>query len=63
MNVDGERHAGQGHARLFGRTIRLSVVAGMAASHQVLPGVPAAARTRQHVIEREFVSRQTEPQY
>ena len=48
---------------LVNHLIALAAVAGVAARDQIFPGGNAAARTRNHMIERQFRGRQALPQY
>src|ERR1700693_4673583 len=46
-------------ASFFRSAIAFTIVAPVAAGHQILPGGAAAARTRHHVVECQFRSRQS----
>ncbi len=48
------RRAKGPQAGLFGQPVPLSVVAGMAAAHQVIPIGMAAARARNHMVQRQL---------
>ncbi len=57
----GPRTPLQFEPRFFRRAIALAIVAGVAAGDEILPRRAPAARTRQHVIQRQLRSRKRAP--
>src|SRR5579863_4081619 len=54
VEVEGARFAHQLHAGFERKLVALSAVAGVAASHKILPGGGASARARDHVIQGQL---------
>ena len=54
MEIERARLPHQLHVRFVRILIALAAIAGVAAGDQILPGRRTSARTRNHVIEREF---------
>jgi hypothetical protein len=61
MKIVSLRSLHQSHARVFRRVVALPIVAGTAASHQVLPSRVSAARAWRDVIQREVLGREHAP--
>ena len=53
----GSRFSRQLEAGFFRRAITLAIIAFVAAGYQILPGGPAAARSRQDMVQRKLRGR------
>lgn len=58
MKIVSLRSLHQSHARAFRRAVAFSIVAGTAASHQVLPRGVSAPRAWRNVIQRQILRRE-----